>query len=428
MMKQLFLLFVLLTTLRGTAQIDSFDLRNFVLPDEMLKTLDFSGKVYGFNSETKKSSGAPNFEKGFKTDFSLRFYRFKNSLRHQKTASIFLRDYLRAYRKTDGFTYGRYSFDHTAQLTINTMNRRYFRSNAFGGIGLITQALQGKTTRVPSSSPQTMRSATLNVGVPIEFGVGRVENITSAWHAVRLLKDLEDEHLLAHSPTEEDILSLAEGIADSRYRRVFDERIGRKERLKEIDYYLKNSHLVRHDGIDYFTTLYDSYLYGLGGQSDRLSGHRLSLKMTIWKVLHEQKKNFLAETSYVSYHPINQYWQVNYSVNFFAGQNYFFSTKTDDNLSLNVYCFVGYYPNSRTSLTGAISYIHQDLFNIKKNRAHPFYGNINARYYLSPRTAIKALLVFNEVYYGIVTSVQFGNGEPTEGLISFHFQINHAFF
>lgn len=435
------LLFLLVCINQVYAQIDTFDIGQFILPEVSLKSLNFSGTFSGDvrNQSTLISSG-DNVRQNI--NVNLTYNNFESDFQHQRVTfgSLFLSG---AYQNA-AFDFSGQAVQDQIANTINFFfdrtNRNYYQPERFYGVEanlFVNNYFSSYEANGNIRYYQNRLSTQL--GIPFIYGFGRIEPVTDAWHAVRILEDFERFGLLDHNPESDEIYELAEKLSDLRYERIFDSRLGRIRRIKSLDDYIQKAGLVNDHNSTYFTSLYDIYEFGL--QTTRSSGERLTLgigpQFSIQQFANDTTSTFNIDYggfvfgNYVFNYPINQQWQLDIEAMITAT----YLLDSDQILSNNfsalpeVSIKTGFYPNTRTFFTSAISTGILYASNLELSNKFAFYFSLsgNAYYFFSPRTALSVNVGFN--YSQSAFSSSLTPFLQSEGYrFNYAVQLNHALY
>lgn len=422
-MKRLLPVLLLLGLFSNTisAQLDAFDLSDFVLPDVRLDRLELSGRLNG----GKNNSGVSTTN-AFNSALDLSYYRFENSalLQYESNGRLY---YLQNFRHTTSFYPQQKNTYNTGRLgtSIRAITRFYYRPKRFIASGLRVSGYYQNNHNSNGYSSVASDALNCKMTAPLQYGIGRVEPITNAWKALRILRGFERFGLLSHTPSHDEIMELAQTLAKENYKRVFDSRLGLMRRIKAIDGYLNEKGLINDPGSAYFTLLYDSYLYGT--QAIRYSGSRLVFEVaSIINFARSQSGNrstiygASGGISYEQYKAMNQHWQLDYH----AGVNAaVFINETNFYPLFNAGIKVGYYPNSRTSFVADISYQGNQTPGTSFEQTITLL--MNAEYYISPRTSISLFLNVNANDSPLPAA--FGLENPLN-VFQYGANLHHAFF
>ncbi|MCB0653297.1 MAG: hypothetical protein KDC85_18630 [Saprospiraceae bacterium] len=422
------------------AQIDTFDISQFILPEISRKSLNFSGTL---NGETRNNSSVINTGNYTSQNLQASFFysNFESDPGHQKITSGNFGVSLN-YQNAAQDLNGQAVMDllhNNVSIYYDQTNRNYYTSKRFYGVSANLSLINNFNSGVNNGNiryyDNTLQSS---LNIPLTFGFGRIEPVTDAWHAVRILADFETLGLLDHDPTHSDIYEMAEVLSQLRYERIFDSRLGRIRRIGTLDKYIEKTGLVKEHNSTYFTSLYDMYEYGI--QAFRSSGERLTFglapEVSIY-MFNEQIKTtstgygFFALVDYTFNYPIDQLWQLDINANFKGGYTWDTNIFRDIGLYLKpiVSVALGYYPNSRTYFNSTLTAggVYGTAFN--SDGQFTVYSSIagNMYYYFSPRTALQLNLGYFYSQSGVSTVFS-----PISALDGFKFtygiNLTHAFY
>jgi hypothetical protein len=433
------LIFILAFSISNvSAQLDEFDLGEFVLPEVSLKKLNFSGYLGG---QSQNQSSALNTGVNSNSSFNVNFAysNYESAADLQKNVSGNLTSsfrYVNSTFDTNGFPVQN-AVQNSSLLSVNNERRNYFTKNKFYGVNYnvwlrntFNSGENNGNIRFFENSIQT------TVGVPFTFGFGRIEPVSDAWSAIRILEDLERLNVLSHSPSYDEIYDLAETLSRIRNDRIFDNRLGRIKRIQKLDDHFLQSGLIKDHNSAYFTSLYDMYQNGI--QTTRFSGERITFALAP-EISLQSYKDETTSTFYqyslfgiVEYdfnYPISQLLQLDINARVKGGLTRSDSGTNNWNANPNVKIKAGLYPNSRTFFSselnlGGVYGLVSDVSN-----KFSFYANLkgNIYYFISPRTAISLNLVYLYSQAGSNNILT-----PYIGLDGFRFNYNisltHSFY
>lgn len=286
----------------------------------------------------------------------------------------------------------------------------------------------------------------------IGAGVGRIEIVTDAQQAIYMIDAFAKNKILSNVLSSNEIFSLSQEISRIKNKRFLDSRLHLIDEVSQVDSFFVANKLINKYDAKYFTTLYDSWLYG--DKFERKSGSALELRFSpnmsmnnsyakntyaiITDSLSESKDYFSNSqyNLYLSYNyekPDHQKWQhsVNAMVSF-ASTNYHSlsqdmvlnSTNNSSSESKIANALVsyklGFYPDTRTNIFAQVS--QNAEYNIYA--ASTFNGNIQVfnpntlslnssldcgmYYYFSPQLRLSATLNFSNVH-----NIQFTSGSSS---------------
>lgn len=382
------------------AQLDTFDIGNFILPEVSLKRLNFSGELNGSNQSysTLVNTG---INSSVYLNINFNYSNFESDRNQQRMGSGYLSNALN-YRNNafdnNGNAISNALFNRT-NLTATRVIRNYIDyDHWFYGINWELDIRNTLNSGENNGNIRFFENTNISsLRVPLTFGFGRIEPVTDAWHAVRILTELDKLRCLIQPPTSEQIYDLAEKLSDLNYHRIFDSRLGRIRRMTALDKHLYDNKLVDERSSAYFTALYDMYEFGI--QTDRYSGERISYGiMPEISITRKNDDNFINTTNYsflgfVDYtfnYPVNQFIQLDINANLEGG--YTISEPSQQFWQVIPYLEIelGYYPTTRTFFSAKAS--TSGLYRIQQLLANSFsfYTRIegNFHYFISPKTAI----------------------------------------
>lgn len=314
-------------------------------------------------------------------------------------------------------------------IYIYATRRSYFRPKRFWGVGGNASVGYDKQRERFSTSVIDNETVYTTIRPKIQYGVGRIEPVTSAWKAIRILKDFETFGVLSHTPSKAEINRLAQTIADNDYTRVYDSRLATIRRIQAIDQQIQSEKLINATGSTYYTLLYDSYLNGT--QSIRYAGHRLTFELQpsfqVSLLDNTSVIHLLSAISYESYNPINQSWQLDYSLKC-RPAIYNLNYQSLLGLGLQASFAATYYPNSRTDFKVKLTYGQNLLDELRSILSlRPFALDASANYYLSPRTRIFAYFTVNQSI-NMISFLGFPPNEYWVDHFGYGFVLRHAIF
>ncbi len=250
-----------------------------------------------------------------------------------------------------------------------------------------------------------------NLRLPLMIGFGRIENITSAWHAIRIVEDLQKDGVIKEgaSFSEEDIISLANFVTDRNYTRSFDYR----KKLKDDIVGLRHS--ILSDKVDFnnplaYASIFDMWQNGVN--TLRRSGYTIAfglepgLRLSYFdndRPNYSIKALDLFLITRLDYaRALSKKWQLDFTIELKGGANdvLLSDSRIDDDVTdnlkpraySNLSFTVGYFPNTRTSfsstikLRGNMSSPNPDSDIIHFN--HYFLFDNNLYYYINSRNRL----------------------------------------
>lgn len=279
----LFALFLLAFSFMSTAQFEGVNLNTYKLTDYRYKSLGtrinasnsgsyFDGKTSNAGSVYKNSANGTNVNGSCYLDFSF--------IRHGRDYYGYHRvnfGYTSAYNDNSTNSSYRSPFDahessseslsnsFTFSLDIYSTNRFYLDSDFFWGFILSTnQSSEHSYFRSESNTDSVKKLynyyESRSRGT-LQFGKGRVENVTDARLAIYIMDDLLKQGRLSRTPSEAEVFAFADFITKTLNERVIDSRIKRIKEYVAIDSFLLSNGLsTKTDGL-YFGLLDDNWNY-----------------------------------------------------------------------------------------------------------------------------------------------------------------------
>lgn len=289
----------------------------------------------------------------------------------------------------------------------------------------------------------------VDVNPSFRFGWGRLENITNAWHAYRLLNRLQ---FITHieDAGHEQINALGQFMDEINTIRFFDSRLGYIARMKMIDDFIRyDLEMEVPETMKYFLELNDMYQFGIS--EIRFSGRRLSVN--IGPTLHFDRWEIKSDVQYTSrdrtdlgararlayevFKPIKGLYQLNYDIHLLVDYNEnTFDPKTASDPRSNISLasglggFFGYYPTTRTEygVDIALDYNYfQTRFDSEDRSDDQISGGLfgTMRYWFSPRTNINGYIGYRR---GIAQLPFFGRTRTSDGWeLAYGATFSHAF-
>ncbi len=442
------------------AQYEYYDLKNYVQPDYKRKALDFSFNANGnFNSSLQQIDTLDVYEwreASAGGNITPVFSLIKNSANQQSDLSMDASIRANYLYNSNGYEYNNpahdgenffsFTLNDETRLYHNPRDKKYVLENTntqlflllapYASISYFHEQLNWNEKPYKTNTFNT--SAAISIGV----GIGRVEQVGDARKAIYIIEDLQKKGGLKKRLTDREITQFASLITTIKNKRSFDSRIKLMEDITAIDSFLISSDYITNPGVAYYTTLYDNWLYA---GENRKSGNRFEIgirpsgkysKRNIYQtdsIKYDNKEQYKQPfgslnifTDFVSYKPLNLYWQQDIHVRLstewrkwnltYQKQN----SKTKNNqFSINAYTSyqVKYYPNSRSNYYASVygdfsmrNHDHStDYFNplnyLKtSNEKEDFFSiytglKIGLYYYISPQLRFDAQC---SMYYNLL--------------------------
>jgi hypothetical protein len=424
------------------AQLDTFDLSRYKMPDIKYRQLDFRLNLGGNNSLSKNESvnnslKYSTFESS--NDLNIEYRAYKNSEYIQSeqnfiigSGSEFKKD------KDDGEII--YKYSNISPFLEFTSENRFYRQHQFffeTGFKVYGYGLWQKTDDKDAYSVTKTDNISADIEVPLLIGKGRIEQIQDARLAIYILEELQKAGRIARLPDNQEIKEFSQLISTLKNERYFDYRIKKMEEIEKVDSFLQARGIITGADARYFTIVNDNWDFSQGPVREsgkRLSGGLIPAYSYTYSNLETTYPN-LGDTSgqkyktgslgirmqgqYKNEKPVNLHWQRSLSMKLSYGYSRNMNSIQDleesenklhsDQLQLDaaVQYGMGYYPNSRTDISGQVSCDFQHV-NRLENEDRPnaeSNGNIITpdfslvmRYYISPQLRLTMNYHINYTY------------------------------
>ena len=442
-MKNLIIIFIILFSgynLLSQNALGKINLNHYKLPDYKYRSLNmdffFGG---GGTIHVKGDDFVDNSEGQGQTKLRLSPYYFaeKNSRKKQFRTfkSIVLEPGFRLDKRLNEDVKNKLYIKFIARDNTERkyyVSKKIFFENDFSlnFINEIKTDIQGDTGTI---------SNVLNLKIPLLIGFGRMENITSSWHAIRIIEDLDHSGLLipGSSFSTEDVFALADYITQSHFTRAFDYR----EKWKSDVIGLANTLLKNR--VDFtnpmaYASLFDMWRYGVNAY--RRSGATYAIGVVPgFRYLdinkHNEKAFDLFLLNRFEYaRALSTKWQFDLLLELQAGLKdlllYRRGSDEDpsDNVKYGAKSFlnigIGYYPNTRTYFTSTIYLLgNVTLFDDGDDGAldQSFNFANNLYYYINPRNRLNFYFVLGDNY-----NVYRGSNYPYSGRFNLKYGIKYS--
>ncbi len=418
------LLFFLGISFTGLTQDKNFDLSKYKFPDYKRHEMEFNINAAGMsNKRTMVESigrGDTNVVIGnsyFNSDFVLS-YRFD----HLTRARI---DYLSSSLSGNYSYWMNQNYGETTKAYFPRINwildgsrKAYLKEDKFF-MEMLTHVnysfVETKNTYSAGSQMNTQNSQNyLILQLGFGGGTGRMEKVSDLWQTYYILEKLKAQKSLSRNPEEKDIMEVAMFVSKLKNKRFFDARLQKIAELQALDSTLHKQGLVRDTDILYFTTLNDYWSYG--HFPDRESGKVLKFSLSPMYAMNTEKSNvsdqYFAKFSLISdayfncTKQINLFWERRLSV-WISNETLVDTTGGSfEDYRSNLFrsgasIGYGFYPDSRTSISGNLGYTGQNLsiYNVRYDTPNEwinrFFINLSANYYLSPQLQITGNVEMN---------------------------------
>jgi hypothetical protein len=443
------------------AQLDTFDLSLYRLPDIKFRQLDLGFNIGGSNIFNKNngenySSKYSSFTSNSNLNIAYRSYRNSEHLQNEQQFSIGLTPEFKNEKTDDELTYKYSNFNSVLQFKSDN---RFYRQNQFFFETDFHIYGSGNWRKTDDKTEYTLTKSddvSAEIEIPLLIGHGRIEQIQDARLAIYIFEELQKAGRISKMPGNEDILEFSRLISTLKNERYFDYRIKKMQEIEKVDSFLQAKGFVTTADARYFTIVNDNWDYAQGPVREsgkRLSGglvpnfsysnNRIETTYSSPDDTSEQKiiqKNLgiKMQASYVIEKPVNLHWQRSMSVTIAYGYDKDLNTsKLSENpetksdfgqmeLEAGINYGMGYYPNSRTEITGLVSLdfhqagrkdnLDQPLEKINTYGVEPKFA-LDLHYYISPQFRLN--IFYNIYYYYTNNHYKYDNDDE-----SYYFKFN----
>lgn len=285
-MKYIFLFPLLFASAIAQGQSVNYDLNSYKYRFQEYRlrqynvNLSSNGFVHHYRSREPGNPTNTGSSVAFNPDFSGSgwYFRSRNTENLQQTVTMgmqagysgssYMSEYNRQQTRTDIHRQGLAS-------AYARLEQRKYRQLKFSYLNISASGygqLEGNRNNIAGTSDQLKRG-TLQLSLHRGFGNGRLENISDASFAMFWLADMQANGIIEQYHADQ-IEALAKTITRVRNTRIIDFRFRTRDQVKMYDSFFQQSGLVRQCNADYFTTLFDHYLYANNYQ--RFSGRRIT--------------------------------------------------------------------------------------------------------------------------------------------------------
>ena len=387
------------------AQLDTFDLTRYKLPDIKFRQLDLNLNLDGSNSfqngkndETLYKQSTLSSNNYLNIDY--RSYRNSERLQNEQVFRIGINPRYSNVKSDSGIMFKR--SDINSYIEFNSINRIYYQNKFFfePDIHIYGSANWWKEDDKSEFTLAKSDIISTEIEIPLLIGHGRIEQIQDARLAVYIFEELLKAGRISKIPGDEEIIEFSRLISKLKNERYFDYRIKKMEEIEKVDSFLQSKGLITSPDARYFTIVNDNWDYAQGPireSGKRLSGGLIPEYSYFYSNLETTysdptdttgqkiKRNTLGirmQGLYELEKPVNLHWQRSLSVKLSYG--YSRKINSDQNieepeyksnidqlkLEAGINYGMGYYPNSRTDITGQVSLDFQQL-NRLKNQDQP---------------------------------------------------------
>ena len=451
----------------------NFDLSKYYTPDIVRNQLDLSGYSYGSFNSTLDQSKDNNINGNLNATFSN--YKSTRKLIGSSSASLGFNggessetDLTYGINKRNGAFSNGAGFETSYQLFNTSKQFLSFGGNINYRYG---SSFGNQTDSLKKADANKYNSLSGRLGVYIGAGIGRIENVTDAQQAIYLIEAFTKNNILNRDLSNNEIFNLSQEISRIKNKRFLDARLHLIDEVSHVDSFLVTNNLVKISDANYFTNLYDIWMYG--DKFERKAGQSIELRFTpsaisnysyyqntyeISNFTNSETKDYVLNAAYnlsliYKYEkPFNQKWQ--HSINASLSGTLTNNDRTSERMSplvdnnksstnskytqANASYRLGFYPNTRTNIfaeTGqSIGYnfnttsILNGITQVdnKRTLTNSTYLNLGTYYYFSPQLRLTAEVNISNYHqnYDITGSSQ------TNNTLNSNFQVgvNYSFF
>ena len=395
-----FLFFFSVVAITSNGQIATFDISNYTYPDVDRRTF-FISPALNFSDQYQENNSRSSFD----FDCNIQGSYIKNSRKFQQS-KIFRTNVSYASNEGDNQASEKY-FD--IEMFGYMSNRYFINPKRFFELEFTGEAIYERQNIESFAINDYLSTRTL---ISPKFGWGRIENVTDAWHAIRILEELKKSGHLTRDLDSLEINLLANEISKLKNYRSRDLRLERIYEFKELAKFLVLNKICDESDYGFYAILKDAYDFE--GFQNRSSGSTFTIGLfnnyrtyntnihdSGYQILHDYGIAF----EYEKFNPLSKDWQLSesYTVGIQRNNNKFsdfggFNRQWQGSLSGNVR--VGYFMNARTyfSLGPRVTYSKYFDPDIRSIR-FLLYGY--GYYYFSPRLRFDISGSFNFSQFGI---------------------------
>lgn len=442
----------------GFAQLNNFNLSDYKLPDLKRSTLEtnfnLSGSnnsYVGFDQSTQPFDETGN--KQFYSNIDVNYNHYLNNAKNQRVTDIGLDFSTNSYtNKKDKKKINRSSYIRPV-VYFKTDNRHYYTPKAFFEINTILNYRYFKDNKFyiddndGSEKEDYIQNHNFLTYLPVAVGIGRIEQVQDARHAVYLFDELSKAGCISPDKTKEEIIELAKLISKLKNKRFFDSRLRKMAEIESVDSFFVAKGYLKNSGASYFTTLSDTWDYG--NRPARHSGTRISIGVAPGYYFsayenptgnfddyfyNHKQRAFLLQGNFAIQHqkPINLFWQswldlfgyVGLSRGKFKNETLGLQesqTRISD-MRLEFYHTIGYYPNTRTDIQLSYTLKFGQTFDKTdqlndiqgfEGMGFKFAANLSVNYFISPKFSVNLSSSFNYLWQDSKDRIVYNFNTPT---------------
>lgn len=237
-----------------------FNLNNYEVPDYTDQDLKF-----GLNSDGNLFTYSKNSSDNLSSYFDA-FYDYEKKFNNNYLDLYSYLSYEYNYDENDFWKTDSLKFDETEQYTdfyLAASLKYYLSGDIFAKImpsfsaGLYGNDYDKDTSG--SIEKDENSSEFLEEGIDLSIGYGKINNVSNACKALYILTELESNALLTRTVTQEDVTLFANKLFQIDKIDLFDSRLDRIEKLKQINSVLFEMGLMVKDNIDSYVIISDLF-------------------------------------------------------------------------------------------------------------------------------------------------------------------------
>ncbi len=407
---------ILGAAMTGLGQDKNFDLSKYKFPDYKRHELELNFNSNG-NGTSRKVEYPDYLNNGTHTNYVSSSY---NSLTNSMLSYTY---YFLSRKRIDymnsSFS-GNYNYSSSTEsnnklkdnhlsfdYALNGSRTLYLTEDKFFVEGLANLRFNQNYSRskVNDQLQSKNRYTDMDFLVGAGIGTGRMEMVSDLWQAHFILEKLKKEKLLSKELTNENVYEFAYLSSRLKNKRFFDSRLRKIAELHSLDSLLHKQGLVSVSDISYFTLLNDYWSYG--NFPDRQSGSVLKFwispeyaraynKYAPDNSYNPHKTSLISNASFNCIKQLNLYWErsVNFSLSYetvLDKSGVYYASYQKNNLNPNLNFGFGFFPDSRTSISGYLGYSGRNQFIsntttvLPKQWINSIFFSFNGYYYISPQ-------------------------------------------
>jgi len=391
-----FLSAILLFSITVSAQTTTnYDLSSYKLPDYRYRQLETEFALSGTNNSDNQDD-QKFLDRSFKGNVGVTYNSYLNNRKTQRSQYLSVNFRGQSSHSENPIQYQDNSKLASA-LSYRIYNKRYFANKIFLATGVYATYHYGHindsfeyqdTTNLTGDVTNNEHNVTVNI--PLEFGIGRIEQVQDYQKAIYIYEDLLKSGRAVAGKSAQEVMELATLISRLKNKRYFDSRIKNIQDIETLDSFLIANNYKTQSDARYFATLVDNWNFVT--HFVRESGTSIALAVTPeldyyqnystqnpFDLRHKYIRGLYGiEGGIVFEHrkPLNLYWQANTTVRAMAGyieRNFEESdtivyseyTTSSPKLNIDIIQSLEYYPNTRTRMTASFNAQYDKYFEEK---------------------------------------------------------------